>query len=432
MAWATIPINFLNLFWWIRNRMATATDEVFLRTCDSHRMFELATSIQGCVNETSLTITMKLPSTLARPPTQRHWRTVCWSIAVLSAGFSLWPATSDGQRITLKIETGSKSYIGRPVSWNDQQFIMLRRDGRMLQFDMNEVADFEKQSDFFTPYSASKVQRHLQSIFKDRYEVSRTAHYVVVHPPGMRSRWAEPFERLFGRFSHYFAVRGFSQSPTEFPLVVVVFRSRGEFNAVASQAGMDNPNGYVGFYSPKSNWIVTYQQSANKSGGPWDSNHLTLIHEALHQYAFNRGIHNRWSPTPKWCAEGLASMFETRGVNHSMKYTSKADRIHAHYLQRLKLLLKKFDSQELLKSTVANDRAFSNSPEFAYPLAWGVCFYLAETRTGEFNRYLQRIAARPALTHYPSSDRLADFARHFGSDYRQLESQFRRFMAKQP
>ncbi len=336
-------------------------------------------------------------------------------------------ANDELKPITLRVTVDGKSHVGRPVVWNPQQFVMLRRDGRMLQFNLGDVTDFARQSEYFIPYDASKIQRHLQKLFKG-HEVSRTAHYVVVHPPGQRSRWAEPFEQLYRRFSQYFHVRGFTQSRAEFPMVVVVLRSRSEFNAVAERSGVNSPNRYVGFYSPESNWVVTYQQSAGATGRRWDSDHLTLIHEALHQYAFNRGIHSRWAETPTWCAEGLASMFETRGINDSAKFRSARDRIHHAYLPQLHAIFSKPKSQGFLRQMIASDRMFSENIDVAYALAWGMSYYLAETRPGQFNRYLQRVADRPSLEAYDAKERLADFAKFFGQDYAGLESQWRQHM----
>ncbi len=352
---------------------------------------------------------------------------LCATSESLSAG--------DEFNFTLKIDTAEKSHEGRPVAWNDHQFIMLRRDGRMLHFQMNEVTDFTKKSPHFSPYNHVKIQRHLQKLFGRRYEVSRTAHYVVVHPPGKRTEWAEPFEKLFQRFSHYFNVRGFLRRSPEFPLVVVVLRSRGEFNDVASSDGMFNPSSYVGYYSKVSNWVVTFQQSSGKqsSGAKsrWDSDHLTLIHEALHQYAFNVGIHNRWAPTPKWCAEGLATMFETRGVNDSMTYNADKDRWHRHYLPYLQAAIRQGEAKRSLRSLVASDRLFEEDISFSYSMAWGLAYYLAETRPGNFNSYLQHVARREPFKEYTSGDRQADFIRYFGNNFEMLESQFQKRIMKQ-
>ncbi len=327
------------------------------------------------------------------------------------------------QPVTLRVTRNSKAVLGRPVGFTNSQVLMLRRDGRMLLYDLDDVDKVDKIANHFTPYTSLKLQDHYRKLFGDRYEVTRTAHYVVVHPRGMREQWAEPFETLYNRFTHYFAVRGYTLRQTEFPMVVVVFNTRGEFNRVADKDGLGNPNSFGGYYSPTSNWIVTCHEANRGGHGNWESNE-TLIHEALHQYAFNTGIHQRWAPTPKWCAEGLASMFEVRGVNNSTRYTNARDRRHTLYLRYLQQVVEEREFSGVLRSLVASDRLHDQNMLLAYATSWGLAWYLSETQPLEFNRYLQRIAARDRLSPYTSSDRLADFARSFGNDFSLLESHF--------
>ncbi|MGI9516313.1 MAG: DUF1570 domain-containing protein [Pirellulaceae bacterium] len=346
---------------------------------------------------------------------------------LLAGGVAVHEAPADELKpVTVRVTSGTKSVLGRPVEYTDSQFIMLRRDGRMILYNMGNVDEVDKVSSYFTPYSSLKLQEHYRKLFGDSYEVSRTAHYVVVHPRGMRQRWAEPFEQLYNRFTQYFSVRGYTLKRTEFPMVVVVFNTRDEFNRVADKDGLGNPNSYAGYYSPTSNWIVTCHE-AGQQAGDWESN-ATLIHEALHQYAFNTGIHQRWAPTPKWCAEGLASMFEARGVNNSSRFTSASDRQHEYYVPYLRNVVEQNAYAGVLRSLVASDRLYDENMTLAYATSWGLAWYLSETRPLEFNQYLQRIAARDRLLPYNSSDRLADFARSFGTDFSLLESHFRDYV----
>ncbi len=328
----------------------------------------------------------------------------------------------DPPRATVKIVSNGKTVLGRPLVMSKNEIIMLRRDGRMVDFGTGEIQSAEKVSNSFAPYTSLAIQEHLQKLFGDQYDVSRTAHYVVVHPRGMRQQWAEPFEALYNRFLHYFSVRGYTLRNPEFPLVVVVFKSKSEFHRVAIRDGLSNPRDYAGYYSQTSNWIVTQHDDNN------DANHSTLIHEALHQYAFNTGIHERWSATPHWCAEGLATMFEARGVNNSRRYSAARDRLDPHYLRVLQQRLGREPPDGLLRSLVASDELFDRDLELGYGLSWGLVWYLAETRQSQFNAYLQRIAARPRLEPYTAGDRVADFREAFGIDFVMLQSHFVQYL----
>lgn len=333
--------------------------------------------------------------------------------------------SESGSGFAVKVITKNKTVIGRLIEHNNYYVIILRRDGRLVEFRRNEIKKIQKVSSF-SPYTSLKLQNHYQKMFGDRYEVTRTRFYVVVHPRGLRQQWAEPFDELYKRFQYYFSVRGYTLGQPEFPMVVVVFDSRGEFNQVASKDGVKNPNSYAGYYSSSSNWIVTYKNSSRNTTS-WEDNE-TLIHEALHQYAFNHGIHQRWAPTPQWCAEGLASMFEAKGVNDARLYRGTADRLNPVYLQ---LLQKSIDDGKIdgqIKRLVSSDRLFQENIALSYSLSWGLAFYLAETQPSQFNSYLQRIAARDRSSNYTASDRIADFASAFGASFEMTEANFKRFI----
>jgi hypothetical protein len=344
------------------------------------------------------------------------------SLFMAIASITRTTRAGDPARTTVKIVTNGKTVLGRPLAINKYEIIMLRRDGRMLDYDSSEIQSAEQVSSVFTPYSSLAMQQHLQKLFGKQYEVTRTAHYVVVHPPGKRRQWAEPFEDLYGRFTHYFSVRGYSLRSAEFPLVVVVFNSRSEFNQVAGKDGLSNPNAYAGYYSPTSNWIVTVNDPNTDAGNS------TLIHESLHQFAYNTGIHQRWAATPKWCAEGLATMFESRGVNDSHSHSAARDRVDAYYLGVLKQRLGKEPPAGLLEALVSGDGIFDQDIQLAYGLAWGLTWYLAETRQAQLNTYLQKIAQRPRLEPYSANDRIADFRDSFGIDFVMLQSHFVQYL----
>ena len=334
------------------------------------------------------------------------------------------PTFAEELNSTVKLKVGAKTTVGRLVEWNPQHATILRRDGRIVEFPRSEIYSVKPVSGF-KPYSAVTLQDHYQRMFGDGYEVTRTRYYVIIHPPGTRADWADPLDQLYHRFQYYFNVRGFTIHPAEFPLIVVVFKTRGEFNRVAEKDGISSPESYAGYYSSESNWIVTYRDT--HVSGSWEKN-ATLIHEALHQFAFNHGVHQRWSRTPQWCAEGLASMFEARGIHNARQFSGEKDKLNRVYLRRLKEVVQANQLSGKLKYLVASDRFFEEDIAVAYSLSWGLAFYLAETQPAEFDRYLQRISQRDRSSHFTASDRIADFATSFGTDFEMLDTHFGQFV----
>lgn len=328
---------------------------------------------------------------------------------------------------TFRVELGKKSHTGKILARDDSLLILLRRDGQIVEINRKRIVSMRKVSSTFKPYTSLKMQTHLKKIFNDQYEVSRTAHYVVVHPKGKRSQWADPFEKLYNRFTHYFRVNGFELRSPRFPMVVVVFNTQGEFTSLARNVGINDPNQIAGYYSQLSNRIMTFQIPGN-SNGVLNANRATLIHEALHQFAFNTGIHRRLGQTPRWTSEGLASMFENPGVHNSRRYTSSKARQHKHYLPHLKQMVDNGSIDGKIGRLLQNNRLFERDMSTAYAVSWGLAHYLAETRASSFNRYLQKVSQRKSFVYYSPSDRVRDFKEAFASDLILFESQFKKFI----
>jgi hypothetical protein len=305
----------------------------------------------------------------------------------------------------------------------------LGRDGVWWSFETSEAEDYRKLGDGFRPYTQGEMRAILLGEFGSRFEVSGTGNYLVVHPAGKRSQWAERFEELYRTFVQYFAVRGFRLQSPRFPIVAVVFPTKNEFFSYAARQGIDLPDGVLGFYSRQSNRILLYDLTAEEGEGfGWSDNADTIVHEAVHQTAFNTGVHNRFAATPVWTVEGLATMFEAPGVYDSRRHVSLESRVNLGRLTAFRRYAAPRQTGQVLASLVASDRLFQTHPDAAYAHAWALSFYLAEQQPRQYARYLTKIAARPAFAEYNAVQRLKDFSSEFGEDFSMLEARLLRFL----
>jgi hypothetical protein len=329
---------------------------------------------------------------------------------------------------TIKVNYRDRDFIGRPLAWDGQELMLLRRDGKINILPVKSSEDYDKINDRFKPYSADAMRTRLQREFGRKYQVSVTRNFVVVHPPGDYQIWAMPFEKLYARFDAYFSSRGFHVDEPEFPMVAVVLRSRREFDKFL-RAYHDYDRRILGYYSPKSNRIITYDQSrGHATSQSWFFNADTIIHEATHQTAFNTGVHNRFGPVPRWVSEGLAMLFEAKGVNNSMYYTRRKDRINRERLVDLKHHIESGKTQGKLSRLITSDHLFRTDQNLAYALAWGLTFYLSERMPSKYHRFLREDSERANFQSFSSRERAAAFSRVFGSDLKAIESRMERFI----
>ncbi len=350
------------------------------------------------------------------------------SVATLTACLAA-ACTASAADFMFRARVDGKMLEGKPLHWSANQMLLLGRDGALYDFNPKLAKEAQKTSPRFFGYSQSEVKGQLQKEFGKQFDVSTTRHYLVVHPQGERDEWANRFEDLYKRFEHYFRVRGFTLDEPPYPLVAIVFRNEADYRRHAEAIGDPVPPGWLGHYSPSSNRVFLFDSTAS-SGAHWMTNADTIIHEATHQTAYNTGIHRRFTGTPRWVSEGLATMFEARGVWSAQYDHTQADRINRGRLYGFKDLAANRWQPGIVLNLVSSDRMFKSDETDAYALAWALSFYLCETQPRLYAEYLAKTADRTMFTDYSAAERVADFQDIFGGEMKMFETKFLRYMAE--
>ena len=117
-------------------------------------------------------------------------------------------AEGDFGNLMVKVKVNQRTLIGNPLVRYTDSMHLLRRDGRMTLVPMKSLDDVKVLPEPFKPYSKTTMARSLQKEFGQKYKVSVTPSFVVVHPKGDYQTWAKPFEDLNVRFANYFHTRG--------------------------------------------------------------------------------------------------------------------------------------------------------------------------------------------------------------------------------
>ncbi len=350
-------------------------------------------------------------------------------IAALGVLFASQPSAHGMEDWTLLADIKGQPTESTPLVWSESMIALLSRDGRLLQEKPDEVKNFRKGSNTFSPLTAAEMRDHLQRELGPRFEVIGTGHYLVACPLGQKDRWAQRFEELYRSMSQYMNVRGFTMHSPQFPLVAIVWRTQPEMLQYAAHEGTNIGQGILGYYSLGSNRVTLFDQGAGHAdNAEWQRNYATVVHEATHQTAYNTGIHNRFAPPPKWVAEGLGTLFEAPGVWNSQLYTKQSDRINAGRLADFQQLTAKGFPPGILADLISSDRFFAQDPGAAYALSWSLTFYLVETQPSEYAKYLAKTAALPQFEIYPSAKRMSDFTASFGADLKMFEARWLRYM----
>jgi hypothetical protein len=317
---------------------------------------------------------------------------------------------------------------GMPVEWSEKRVYLLARDGRLWDFTPEEAKNFARLSDTFRSMSASEMRSVLERELGGKLEITSTGHYLVAHPKGLGSQWADRFESLYRSFVHYFSVRGFRLSEPKFPMVAIVWTNQADYFRYAQSEGIGIGPGVLGYYSPTTNRVTLYDQTAGKNSAAWHENADTIIHEATHQTAFNTGLHSRFSLPPRWVVEGLGTLYEARGVWDSRNYQQQEDRINQGRRRNFKQIVGSGRPTGLMVDLINSDRLFQENAAVAYAEAWALTFYLIETQPAKYAKYLALTAERDSFAPYPAAQRMKDFTSVFGTDFRMLDANLLRFI----
>ncbi len=360
---------------------------------------------------------------------QRNLRCTVWLLAAWTS-CALGLQAEGPAPFMMLTQVGGRVLEGQPLAWTADTMLLLGRDGQLHQFAPQRAENSKKSAPSFRGYSINEMQTLLREEFDNSFEVSHSQHFVVAHPKGVWSVWVDRLESLYRSFSHYLSVRGFDLDAPQVPLVAIVFRNQADYYSYAAKSGSPLQPGTLGHYDPTSNRIYLFDAGL-ESGQDWGASVDTIIHEATHQTAYNVGVHRRFAEQPRWLVEGLAMMFEARGLWDPRSTQTRADRINEGRLADFRYLLAN-RSPDTLVQLIASDNLFRTDAGAAYAEAWTLSFFLCETRPQAYCDYLQRVGQRKAFSSYSATKRVQDFRRYFGNDFKQLDAEFCHFVDDLP
>lgn len=349
-------------------------------------------------------------------------RVLMWSLSLCCAAFAGSESLAAGKMVRISLDGQQK--IGTVVAHNPEIGWFLERDGRLQSIDLNAVADFSVLGTF-RPYNSMELKDQLAREFGTRFRVATTGRYVVVASGDKAERYASLFDALYRQFVVMFSARGFKMTEAEFPLVAVVYPDEAGFRRFCEQENVQPQPGLRGFYLPGSNRVALYD-SAAAAQTTLAGLDRTILHEAVHQVAFNTGIHSRIGENPLWLVEGLATALEVNAVRTGDRLANPLNRVNDNrYRWFLQSLARRPSIQ--LADLIANDDRFRSAVLDAYADSWALTFYLMETRSADFTAYLRLLAKRDPLVPLTPEQRLADFQQVFGKDLSLLEARIRRY-----
>lgn len=355
------------------------------------------------------------------------------------------------EQVTLRHQGGERTVQGRiEVEAADGGLLLLADDGVLWAIQPEELVARHRDARPFAFLNGAQLRQRLLAELPGNWEVLETAHYLICYNTSRAyAQWVGGlYERLYRGFFNYWRRRGCRLVDPPTPLIAIVFDRRDNYLSLARQELGDAAPAIVGYYSLRSNRVLTYDLTGHgeSSGGPHRPGTAalvqqilsrpeaaptvaTIIHEATHQLAYNCGLQTRYADNPLWLSEGLAIYFETPDLQSSRGWRS-IGAVNGVRLARLQADLPARTPARLMQM-LTEDEIFRDGEQAiaSYAEAWGWCYFLSKRHPAAFTAYLQELSQKEPLQYDTPAQRVAAFRQFFGEDLAALDEEFVRFMA---
>ncbi|QEG42335.1 DUF1570 domain-containing protein [Roseimaritima ulvae] len=312
------------------------------------------------------------------------------------------------------------------VEARDGGLLLLGDDGRIWTVQPDQIKDRTSDDQPLRPVDEDTTEQRLLAEMPAGFEVYRTNHYLICHNTNERYvAWVGSlFEKLHRGFYAYWKNQGWELQSPRFPLVGLVFADRESFLKYARPELGESADSIIGYYNLETNRITTFNMP-----NP-ERNVATVIHEAMHQLAYNSGLQRRFADNPMWVSEGLAVFFEAPDFSTPGGWRS-IGRINTVNLQRFKKFLASRPGDSLL-TLLGDDQRFRDphSATAAYSEAWALNYFLLKTRRKQYVAYLKQLSEGEPLQSRGPRERVQMFEQAMGVDLAKLEAQFLPFIVR--
>jgi hypothetical protein len=354
--------------------------------------------------------------------------------------------------VEFKTEDSQQQLLGEVVQeFADGSLLFLSSDGQLWTLNSQQILSREPSDAPMQPLGSEQIYLQLREQLAPGFQIFKTKHYVIVYnTSGAYATWVgELFERLYRGFYNYWQRhhRWELQEP-RFPLVAVVFRDKSSYLQFAEREVGESAQAMIGYYNMKTNRMAMYDLTGVNEVAPSSANtsnariinHIlsqpraertvaTIVHEAVHQIAYNSGLQVRLADNPRWLSEGLAMYFES--PDFSSRAGWSMGKVNYHNFGKFAQYLPRRPEDSLTRLIASDSRLLQGSlAADAYPESWALTYFLMKARKDDFRNYLQDLAKLPPLGESSERQRVELFKQHFGQDLQELDKDFIRFMHK--
>jgi hypothetical protein len=371
-----------------------------------------------------------------------------WTIPAVFAAVSLISETLSADDLSIERDGVAIQLQGEVLGTaQDESFLFRSADGKLWIVQAEEVRAKTIVDEEVPPLEAKEFAKRLLEDLPDDFRIYEVGDFVIAYNTERAyAKWVGGlYQRLQRGFTKYWSRKKFELTKPGFPLAIIIFASRGEYDRYIARELGEIPISMVAYYNLQTNRVAMYDlTSGNRNAGASLDNDrrisevlsdprsipmvATIIHEGVHQLMFNSGMQSRFSDTPLWINEGLAMYFETPDLSSTTGWRA-IGRVNSIRLSRFRKVLA--TEPISLEEMLTDEDIFRSDQENvldAYAQAWAFNYFLLNRYPKEYVNYLKFMSKKPLLIYDDSETRLRDFKTYLGEDLDQLQREFVRYI----
>lgn len=303
-------------------------------------------------------------------------------------------------------------------------YVLVLPDGSLRSVEKRLVTETDRP---FEPISKDELAEQLKQQFRG-FKTRATRHYLCVYntSDAFCERKSKILETMYPNLLAYFRRQKLDPVEPDLPLVVVMFRTKREF-----QEYRKTPDQMLAYYNTVNNRVFMYQYSEMSKDAPWlaiKQSTSTVAHEGVHQILHNIGVQKRLSAWPLWISEGIAEYFAptSSGIRSKWKGVGRPNEFR---MRELFLHLRERENigdGSLVEATVTAKQFDSTD----YAVAWSLVHYMLTKRRDDFFEYMRDVSE--GLPLEASAGEKQRFEKYFGRDHAKLEREMLRHIKGLP
>ena len=354
-----------------------------------------------------------------------------------------------GDDSTWKITVGEpKSVVltGRIVAEIPNSALLLEeQNGKLHQVPARQLLSREDARKRFVPFTSTELAADLLQQVPAGFEVTETEHYVVCSnsAPEYVEFCGKLLEAVFDQYFRFMVELKVEVTEPSFRLPIVIFASSSEFQTFSARqhpeiSFADTP----GYYSVTDNQTLLLDLTGDRSIRSASTIRkrladkplqvATVVHEAVHQLAFNSGLQVRMADNPLWLSEGLAMYFETTSARSTLLW-NRPGLVNPRHQPGFMKLLEANQVSGGMNTLIESDSAFLNAAEMpaAYAKAWALTHYLMREEKTGMQKFLHNITQRKPMVGLTAEERTQEFLTAFGKLPDEMEQELVSYIRRQ-